>query len=103
MPDTSLRIGSCAGVGNWVADEILFHAGLHPLTVASSLSDAEIELVRKKMLYVCQTAVGVGADSSQFPPGWLMRHRWGKGKKKGEGEPFVLVRRHAHFASHSYN
>jgi hypothetical protein len=79
-------------VGNWVADEILFHAGLHPSTVASTLTAEQVEQVRQKMLYVCQTAVAVGADSSQFPAGWLMRHRWGKGKKKGEGQEFLLVR-----------
>lgn len=80
----------CAGVGNWVADEILFHARLHPLTVASTLTEEEIERVRVKMLYVVNTAVGVGADAKKFPSGWLMRHRWGKGKKKGEGEQFLL-------------
>lgn len=80
----------CAGVGNWVADEILFHARLHPMTVASTLSEEEIERVRVKMLYVVNTAVGVGADAKKFPGGWLMRHRWGKGKKKGEGEQFLL-------------
>lgn len=33
------------------------------------------------MLYVCQTAVDLLADSSKFPEEWLFKHRWGKGKK----------------------
>jgi len=71
-----------AGVGNWVADEILFHARIHPERKASSLSDAELELMHEKTVYVCQTAVDVQADSSKFPSDWLFPHRWGKGKKE---------------------
>lgn len=33
------------------------------------------------MLYICQTAVDLLADSSKFPDDWLFNHRWGKGKK----------------------
>ena len=28
----------------------------------------------------------MNADSSQFPPHWLFRFRWDKGKKKGKGK-----------------
>lgn len=33
------------------------------------------------MLYVCQTAVDLLAESNKFPEEWLFKHRWGKGKK----------------------
>lgn len=33
------------------------------------------------MMYVCDTAVELLADSDKFPADWLMKHRWGKGKK----------------------
>ncbi|KAG8998907.1 hypothetical protein FRB90_012201 [Tulasnella sp. 427] len=75
-----------AGVGNWVADEVLFHSQIHPEQRASALSDAEIATLHEKIVYVCQTAVDVKADSDKFPEGWLFRHRWDKGKKtKGPG------------------
>jgi len=35
----------------------------------------------EKIQYVCQTAVEVDGDASQFPEGWLFKHRWGKGKR----------------------
>ncbi|KAJ8521791.1 hypothetical protein ONZ45_g1561 [Pleurotus djamor] len=46
---------------------------------------------------VCQQAVAVNADDTKFPENWLMKHRWGKGKKKHEhtlklpsGEPATI-------------
>ncbi|KAG9051176.1 hypothetical protein FS837_011291 [Tulasnella sp. UAMH 9824] len=70
-----------AGVGNWVADEVLFHARIHPEQRATALSDDEIATLHEKIVYVCKTAVDVKADSEKFPDSWLFRHRWDKGKK----------------------
>lgn len=82
---------TCAGVGNWVADEILFHARIHPSTLASSLDEAQVAEVRSKMLFVCETAVEVNANSHKFPDGWLFKHRWGKGKKGIADKKIPLV------------
>ena len=30
------------GVGNWVADEVLFQSGIHPSTPAAGLDDAQV-------------------------------------------------------------
>ena len=38
-------------------------------------------------MYVCDTAVECNGDSSFFPDDWLMRHRWGKGKKDSNKLP----------------
>jgi formamidopyrimidine-DNA glycosylase len=35
------------------------------------------------MIYVCKTAIEALGDSDQFPKDWLMKYRWGKGKKDG--------------------
>jgi formamidopyrimidine-DNA glycosylase len=67
-----------AGVGNWVADEVLFQAGLRPQRAAASLSLAELRTLRNVLLRVIQRAVAVGADDARFPPSWLFHHRWGK-------------------------
>ncbi|KAI9483713.1 MAG: hypothetical protein EXX96DRAFT_500080 [Benjaminiella poitrasii] len=69
-----------AGVGNWVADEILFQAMIHPAQYTNTLTDKELEDMYHKMKYVCELAVRVEADESKFPEDWLMKHRWNKGK-----------------------
>lgn len=71
-----------AGVGNWIADEVLFHAAIHPEQVAKSLSQEQIKSLHHNITYVCQTAVDADADHNKFPSHWLFPHRWGKGKTK---------------------
>ncbi|KAF8592003.1 hypothetical protein K439DRAFT_1537255 [Ramaria rubella] len=70
-----------AGVGNWIADEILYQARVHPEQRANTLTDIQLANLHDKTTYVCRTAVDVNADSSRFPEDWLFKHRWGKGKK----------------------
>lgn len=67
-----------AGVGNWVADEVLYQARLSPRRPASSLSVAEVRRLRDKLHDVIARAVAVGADSDRFPPTWLFHARWGR-------------------------
>jgi formamidopyrimidine-DNA glycosylase len=67
-----------AGVGNWVADEILYHARLSPLRPASSLTAPEVACLRRALLTVLERAVRVDADSDRFPRGWLFHSRWGR-------------------------
>lgn len=73
-----------SGVGNWVGDEVLYHAGIHPEQYSDTLSQAQVNTLHEKLMYVCQTAVGVLAASDKFPEEWLFKHRWNKGKKGGE-------------------
>ncbi|RCH89553.1 hypothetical protein CU098_002249 [Rhizopus stolonifer] len=70
-----------AGVGNWVADEILFQAMIHPAQYTNTLTEKEVQDMYEKMKYICDTAVAAEADESKFPEDWLMKHRWNKGKK----------------------
>lgn len=46
-----------SGVGNWVADESLFHAKLHPEQYCNEFSDEEVKRLYESIRYVCQTAV----------------------------------------------
>lgn len=32
----------CAGVGNWIADEVLYLAGIHPQVVARELAEEQV-------------------------------------------------------------
>ncbi|TPX66884.1 hypothetical protein SpCBS45565_g04173 [Spizellomyces sp. 'palustris'] len=69
-----------AGVGNWVADEVLFQARVHPAQNTVSLTDAELAALHDQLSFVIKTAVAVNADSNKFPTDWLFHYRWGKGR-----------------------
>lgn len=65
-----------AGVGNWIADEVLYQASIAPRRPARSLSDAELNRLRARLRSVVRAAVRVGADSDRFPRSWLFHRRW---------------------------
>lgn len=67
-----------AGVGNWIADEILYQAGISPRRPAASLSPKEVTRLRAKTHSIIEKAVAVEADYERFPKSWLFHHRWGK-------------------------
>jgi formamidopyrimidine-DNA glycosylase len=67
-----------AGVGNWVADEVLYQARLSPRRPASSLSPGEVRRLRDALHGVIERAVAVDADSDRFPKAWLFHTRWGR-------------------------
>lgn len=65
-----------AGIGNWLADEILYHSKVHPEQPARSLDNDTVKAIWENLAYVCQTAVACNADHNQFPDHWLFPHRW---------------------------
>lgn len=69
-----------AGVGNWLADEILYQARVAPAHLAANLTVAQVRALRTQTLRVCQRAVDVHADYERFPKDWLFHARWGKGR-----------------------
>lgn len=69
-----------AGIGNWIADEVLYQAGIAPARSASSLGPDEIAALRRAIQGVLRHAVRVGADHERFPKHWLFEHRWGGDK-----------------------
>ena len=70
-----------SGVGNWVGDEVLYQAGIHPAQRSDSLSDAQLSKLHESLIHVTKTAVDALADWKEFPESWLFLHRWEKGKK----------------------
>ena len=56
-----------AGVGNWVADEILHLARVHPAIPAGMLTEFQLEAMWTQMKEVVNTAVEANADHSKFP------------------------------------
>jgi len=67
-----------AGVGNWIADEVLYQARISPARPARSLSFEEVRRLRAAIRLVVGTAVRVGSDGDRFPRSWLFHYRWGK-------------------------
>ncbi|CAI6334235.1 unnamed protein product [Periconia digitata] len=76
-----------SGIGNWVGDEIMYQARLHPEQYSNTFTDAQVKQLHEAIMYVCNTAVELLADSDKFPSDWLMKHRWDKGKKNGAKLP----------------
>jgi len=70
--------GFAAGVGNWIADEVLYQARIAPARRAHLLTPAEAARLRSRIRSVMKTAVGARSDSDRFPRGWLFHHRWGR-------------------------
>lgn len=70
-----------SGIGNWVGDELLYDARIHPEQYSNTLTSAQMSQLHKSIHYVCSTAVELRAESDKFPEHWLFKHRWGKGKK----------------------
>lgn len=71
------------GVGNWVADEALYLAKVHPQAVSNKLGDAQVAELLAAVRTVCRVACDVGADSELFPKEWLFHARWGRDSKPG--------------------
>ncbi|OBA20837.1 hypothetical protein METBIDRAFT_41605 [Metschnikowia bicuspidata var. bicuspidata NRRL YB-4993] len=75
-----------AGIGNWVSDEILYHARIHPSEVISrKISSPEHPVLRRlydAIVFVMEESVRVEGNARLFPEDWLMLHRWGKGRKE---------------------
>uniref|UniRef100_A0A6N2KFS2 Formamidopyrimidine-DNA glycosylase H2TH DNA-binding domain-containing protein n=1 Tax=Salix viminalis TaxID=40686 RepID=A0A6N2KFS2_SALVM len=82
-----------SGIGNWIADEVLYQARIHPLQIASSLSRESTATLHKSIKEVIQYAVEVDADCDRFPLEWLFHFRWGKkpGKVNGKEIDFIVA------------
>ncbi|KAJ3943413.1 uncharacterized protein N0V96_006338 [Colletotrichum fioriniae] len=75
-----------SGIGNWVADEVLYQSRLHPEQYCDTFDEGEMKRLYETVRYVCQTAVDKLGDSDEFPDDWLFNYRWGKGSKGAASE-----------------
>ncbi|XP_062022147.1 formamidopyrimidine-DNA glycosylase isoform X3 [Rosa rugosa] len=67
-----------SGIGNWVADEVLYQARIHPEQSSATLSKECVGALHKSIKEVIEYAVQVDAASTHFPCEWLFHFRWGK-------------------------
>ncbi|EYU21672.1 hypothetical protein ABFS82_09G090100 [Erythranthe guttata] len=80
-----------SGIGNWMADEVLYQAKIHPQQAASSLSKENCATLLKCINEVTNFAVEVDADSLRFPVEWLFHFRWGKKPGKVDGKVIEFI------------
>ncbi len=86
-----LNQASFPGIGNWMADEILWQARIHPGRTASELSTYKQNRLYDCLKQVSQRALEIiGTDWSDPPPEWLFQHRWKRGGTcPASGKPLV--------------
>ena len=92
MKSVLLDQSFAAGVGNWLAAEVLFQARLDPRRRANTLTRSEIGILRNALKRVVTKAVAVDADKTRFPRTWLFHQRWGKpSNARIGGEPIEFL------------
>ncbi|WP_139921162.1 DNA-formamidopyrimidine glycosylase [Hymenobacter sp. DG01] len=64
-----------AGLGNWIVDEVLFQARLHPERPAHTLTTPEFEDLHGAIQLVLRTAIGHEATYREFPASFLIHAR----------------------------
>lgn len=76
------------GIGNWMADEILWRAAIHPRRLAGALTVKEQHTLWKECRQVCRLALrNIAGHGNYLPPDlnvhipntWLFNHRWRDG------------------------
>jgi len=68
------------GIGNWMADEILWRAAIHPRQAAGELDAKQTKALYREIRWVCREALRiVGAKWDDLPKSWLFSYRWKKG------------------------
>ena len=70
------------GIGNWMADEILWRACIHPSRRCGDLTEDEVAVLHSVCVWVCKQALAIIGDSfADPPPTWLYHYRWQDGGK----------------------
>lgn len=64
-----------AGLGNWIVDEVLFQARIHPEQRANTLTNAQIHALHDAIRLVLETAIRAEATYRDFPQSFLIHVR----------------------------
>ncbi|MGP8200662.1 MAG: Fpg/Nei family DNA glycosylase [Limisphaerales bacterium] len=68
------------GIGNWMADEILWQSKIHPARLAGKLHPRETRKLYSKIQSVSRAALRtVGKNDGDLPKSWLFHRRWEEG------------------------
>jgi formamidopyrimidine-DNA glycosylase len=69
------------GIGNWMADEILWRAHLNPATKAGELEPAAAANLWRTIRRVTRLSIAKIQADWDYPASWLFQHRWADGGK----------------------
>lgn len=64
-----------AGIGNWLVDEILFQAKIHPEMIAAEITEPQLKKLTKAIWEVLQTSVQKEAIYRELPTSYLIHSR----------------------------
>jgi formamidopyrimidine-DNA glycosylase len=68
------------GMGNWMADEVLWRSGIHPDYRPSNLEENQKKTLFQQILFVVRGAMkSVGTHGGDPPANWLFHQRWRDG------------------------
>lgn len=70
------------GIGNYLADEILYQAHIHPAVKANIINAEGITRLLDAMQYILKIAIECNANYDLYPRDWLFHYRWDKAKSK---------------------
>jgi formamidopyrimidine-DNA glycosylase len=71
-----------SGIGNWMADEILWRAKVLPAKRAGQLGEAERAQLFRATRFVARESLRIiGPEDAALPRGWLIHQRWRAGGK----------------------
>lgn len=81
-----------AGIGNWIADEVLYWSKVSPKRLGCDMSVEDVGALLAAIKTVVETAVDCGADEHKYPSDWLFHARWGGSKGHVSWNGHDLVR-----------
>lgn len=65
------------GIGNWMADEVLWRAGISPKRLSGDLTKADTTRLHKEVQFVAREALKkIGPEFGDPPKSWLFHQRW---------------------------
>lgn len=70
------------GIGNYLADEILYQSKIHPNTRANEINEFGVSKMVEKMKMILEIAIQCSGESEKFPKDWLFHYRWEKGSSQ---------------------
>jgi len=65
---------TAAGVGNWIADEILYQARIHPTTPSRDLHQDQVQLIYQHMQDIINTAINTDSIREQLPVHYITKY-----------------------------
>lgn len=68
------------GIGNWMADEVLWQARIAPQRPAGAIAGKDLTTLHGKLRSVCRISMEtIGKEFNDAPASWLFSRRWKKG------------------------